>query len=259
MRPILCVMPIGGGVTLWSFGLLVWTGIALASLLYWFRYGHDARAVPSLIVGCAAVGCGFLLSHWLRVFCRHGARAFLTLDMGVWIPSGGFSVMPALFIGGVLLVLAFRALNIPVLQTMDRLAPYLALAHAVTRIGCFMAGCCYGRPSPEGWGVVFPPGSHAALHYGGVPVWPVQLMEAACLFALYLLLSLLPERHRLIGYCAGYGAARFVLEFFRGDIRGRVGVLGLSQPQAFALLMVIAALALLASRHAQGLRESTSR
>ncbi len=241
-------MPIGEGVPLRSFSLLVWTGIALASLLYWFRYGHDARAVPSLVMGLLAVGCGFLLSHWTRVFCRRGARAFLTLDMGVWIPSSGFSVMPAMFIGGVILVMAFRVLSIPVLQTMDRLAPYLALAHAFTRIGCFMAGCCYGRPSPEGWGVVFPPGSPAALHYGGVPVWPVQLMEAAWLFALYLLLTLLPERLRLIGYCAGYGAARFALEFFRGDFRGRAGALGVSQPQAYALLLMIVALVLLVVR-----------
>jgi len=201
VRPIVCVLPFGGGTTVWSYSLCIWAGICVASLLYWYRYGEDPVTVPSLFWGYAGVGGSFWLMRGLRIFSQ-----------------GGLAGLPGLLAGGAATVLLYRLRGIPVLKTIDRQAPYLAIAHGCARIGCFLAGCCYGKPAPEGWGVVFPAGSPAALRYGAsVAIWPTQLMESLFVFLLSALLFALPENRRLIGYAAGYGAGRFVLEFFRGD------------------------------------------
>lgn len=109
------------------------------------------------------------------------------------------------------------------------LVPAIPLFHAFGRVGCFLAGCCYGIPAPaEGWGVAFP-------HSQGVPLVPVQLYEAAGCLVLFLLLDRLARRgcrgeELLAVYLALYGALRFFLEFLRGDgARGFWGALSTSQ------------------------------
>ena len=238
MHPVVCVLPFGGGIPLWSYGLCIWTGICVASLLYWYRYGEDPRTVPSLFWGYIGIGGGFFLVHWFKMLSQYGIGVFLQLRKEIWIPSDDLAIIPGLLAGGAVIVLLYRLRGIPVLETMDKQAPYLAIAHGFARIGCFFAGCCYGKPAPEGWGVVFPADSPAALHYGvSVAVWPTQLMESLFLFFLAALLFKLPENRRLIGYGVGYGAGRFVLEFFRGDARVGVSFFSVSQLLAAGVLM----------------------
>ena len=106
------------------------------------------------------------------------------------------------------------------------LVPAVPLFHAFGRVGCFLAGCCYGIPAPAGWwGVTF---SQALLAPNGVALVPVQLYEAAGCLLLFLLLDRLARRgwsggQLLPVYLSLYGAFRFLLEFLRG--RGP-GVLG---------------------------------
>lgn len=262
MHPVLCVLPFGGGTPLWSYGLAMWTGVCVASLLYWYRYGDDARTVPSLFWGVVGIGSGFLLVHWFKMFSAYGPGVFLTLNRNVWIPAGDLAIFPGLLAGGTVIVLLYRVRKIPVAETMNRQAPFLAIAHAFARIGCFFAGCCYGKPAPEGWGVLFPPGSPSSLRYGAsVPVWPVQLMESLFMFALALLLFRLPEKKRLAGYGAGYGAGRFVLEFFRGDVRGGIEGVPFSFPQVVASGVFLASVALLVCgmRRGESARENHRR
>ena len=113
------------------------------------------------------------------------------------------------------------------------LVPAIPLFHAFGRVGCFLAGCCYGIPAPAGWwGVRF---SHALGAPNGVALVPVQLYEAAGCLLLFLLLDRLARRGRRGGellavYLALYGALRFFLEFLRGDgARGFWGALSTSQ------------------------------
>ena len=244
MYPILCIVPFGDGMILWSYGVCIWTGICVASLLYWYRYGDDARTVPSLFWGYVGIGSGFFLAHWFKMLLAYGLPVFFLMKKNVWIPTDDLAIIPGLLAGGGMIVLLYRLRGIPVLETMNRQAPYLAIAHGFARIGCFFAGCCYGKPAPDGWGVLFPPGSPAGLHFGAsTPVWPVQLMESAFVFVLAALLFRLPEKRRLAGYGIGYGAGRFVLEIFRGDVRGSLEAVPLSTPQAFALGVLLLSLA----------------
>lgn len=113
--------------------------------------------------------------------------------------------------------------------------PCICLAHGWGRIGCFMAGCCYGIQTDSFLGVQFPD-----LPY---KVYPTQLYEAAFLFFLFILLLLLAEKQKgtynLIIYLVSYGLFRFFIEFIRGDDRGFF-FLHLSPSQWLSLLMILA-------------------
>jgi len=153
-----------------------------------------------------------------------------------------FSRTNFVFLGGVLLglpVCAFlsRRRGLGFWRVGDVLAAALPLGHAFGRVGCFMAGCCYGAPLPPD-----SPFHYLAVHFpesapaGSGPVWPVQLMESAGNLAIFLLLLALWRRRRFNGqialfYILSYGALRFSLEFLRGDYveRGHFGALSTSQ------------------------------
>lgn len=135
------------------------------------------------------------------------------------------------------------------LKTADGFAPALALAHGFGRIGCFLAGCCYGRPSPGGFGVAFTnPLCDVPQAYLGVPLYPAQLLEAAGNFLIFWGLARLSRRADqppggmvLAAYVLSYAVLRFAVEFLRGDDRGGV-LLGLSPAQIASLLAASAAI-----------------
>lgn len=97
----------------------------------------------------------------------------------------------------------------------------VVLAHAIGRIGCFFAGCCYGVPTESFLGVVFPYG-HAHLEFPGESIFPTQLFEAGFLFILFILLNKVKsfKNKEVEIYLIGYGVWRFLIEFIRGDDRG---------------------------------------
>nr|WP_297174334.1 prolipoprotein diacylglyceryl transferase family protein [uncultured Agathobaculum sp.] len=125
--------------------------------------------------------------------------------------------------------------------------PVVPLAHAIGRVGCFFAGCCYGMPTDSLLGVVYPPGGLAPA---GVRLYPVQLFEAAGDLVLWALLwwgGFRRTGSRLVFYLAGYGMLRFVTECFRGDpSRGLAGPL--SGAQWISLICIAAAFGLLLAR-----------
>jgi len=136
---------------------------------------------------------------------------------------------------------------LPPWRTADALAPAVALGQAIGRMGCFSAGCCYGKPSEAAWAVTFHD-PYAARTVGtplDVPLHPTQLYEAAATFLIFLVLMRLAARKRFDGqltlaYVALYAVARFVIEFFRGDaVRGTVFE-WLSTSQFIAALSVVA-------------------
>ena len=117
--------------------------------------------------------------------------------------------------------------------------PIVPLIHGFGRLGCFCVGCCYGKPS-ERLGIAF---AHSEIAPNGVPLLPVQLIEAALVFGLFFLLWQMSRRgmdgRRMLGwYLLVYSVGRFVLEFFRGDTyRGFIGILSVSQ--VIALLSIL--------------------
>jgi phosphatidylglycerol:prolipoprotein diacylglycerol transferase len=116
----------------------------------------------------------------------------------------------------------------------DISAPCIALYSVFARIGCFSAGCCHGKPAYElPWAVIFTHPSSGCI-FKGIPVHPAQLYEIAgdmCIFILLLTVRNRPifRGNLLWVYGLGYGLIRFVIEFYRGDVRPMIGALSWNQ------------------------------
>lgn len=110
----------------------------------------------------------------------------------------------------------------------------ITIAHGFGRIGCFLAGCCYGKETTSWIGIKFPGMSHA--------VYPTQLFEALFLFILSTILIILAFKYNfkynMVVYLFSYGIFRFLIEFIRGDERGAY-FLSLSPSQWFSIACII--------------------
>ena len=141
-----------------------------------------------------------------------------------------------------------RRNRLPVLKICDAFAPGVALGHAIGRIGCFAAGCCYGKPTSLPWGVTFT--NPLAEQWSGTPLnkalHPTQLYESAVELVNFFLLAWLLKRKQFDGQVIGsymflYGMARFFLEFLRDDPeRGSVFGGALTLTQLVSILLVVA-------------------
>jgi phosphatidylglycerol:prolipoprotein diacylglycerol transferase len=145
------------------------------------------------------------------------------------------------FIGAVITALIYlRKFNLPVWKSADILAPAIPFGHALGRLGCFSAGCCYGRACSLPWAVTFTnPDSLAQLN---VPLHPTQLYESATNLLIFLFIINYKRFKTFDGqvfftYMLIYAIARSILETFRGDFRGAdiFGVLSVSQAVALVL------------------------
>lgn len=126
-------------------------------------------------------------------------------------------------------------------QTLDIAAPSVALGHALGRLGCFFAGCCYGRECDLPWAVTFhDPECLAPLNSA---IHPTQLYASTTNFLLFLFLFFLRKKKTFDGqlfclYMVLYAVLRMVNEYFRGDYRGDVGISFFSPSQAIAFVMI---------------------
>ncbi|AKL97545.1 prolipoprotein diacylglyceryl transferase [Endomicrobium proavitum] len=158
------------------------------------------------------------------------------------------------FYGGLIaavLVFIFYAVKNkkPLLKLSDIFAPAIALGHFFGRLGCFFAGCCYGKPTSQPWAVVFTDPETLAQPVAGLHVHPTQLYEALGNFALFAVLALYNKKEHKAGktlafYLTGYAVLRFIIEFFRDDYRGG-DFLGLSVSQIISIFMFAAGIAVL--------------
>jgi phosphatidylglycerol---prolipoprotein diacylglyceryl transferase len=157
----------------------------------------------------------------------------LLLNLSFW--TGGGFVFYGGLLGGVLFLLLFHLLLRPLNAGLVwALLPALTMGHGVGRIGCLLAGCCFGAPTDWFWG----------LHLHGADRHPTQLLEALGLLALglYLLKSQRPKWLLILNYLWLYGGLRFGVELLRGDaIRGQWGAL--TPSQWISLLLILSGFA----------------
>lgn len=130
-----------------------------------------------------------------------------------------------------------RRVKLPLWPTTDAFAPGIALGHVVGRLGCFMAGCCWGKPADLPWAITFTD-PLAAANVGtplGVALHPTQLYEAAAELLILIALVATERRGRNFAgrtfwlYMLAYAVSRFIIEIFRDDPRGSIGALSTSQ------------------------------
>ena len=138
-----------------------------------------------------------------------GARALYVMEhiqefrrewgsvIALW--QGGLTLYGGIVAGTAAGLMAARRFGLPMWTVADALTPSLALGAAIGRVGCYLNGCCYGRPTGLPWGVVFPPDSYAGLEFGNAPVHPSQLYLAAAGLALFVLTWALRRRNAVPG------------------------------------------------------------
>jgi len=226
-----------GPITVYTYGVLLAAaylfGLQLARVRAKAR-GLDANRILDLgiyIIISALVGAKLLLLVTdFRTFAAD-PRELLTLAR-----SGG------VFYGGLILAVAvalfyIRRIGLPLWTTCDVFAPGIALGHVIGRFGCLFAGCCYGKPTTLPWGITFTD-PFAASNVGtplNQPLHPTQLYEAGAeLFILIALLTTERKGRPYPGrtfwlYMLLYAISRFIIEFYRGDERGTIGMFSTSQ------------------------------
>jgi phosphatidylglycerol:prolipoprotein diacylglycerol transferase len=177
---------------------------------------------------------------------NHDPLSFFRIWEGGLVFYGGF------IFGFLFLVIYAHYKHVALLAIADALAAPLLLGQAFGRLGCFSAGCCYGRPTSSIFGVTFTHPEALAPRF--VALHPTQLYSAAgdlLLFAGLLILrpKLLSRGAATIYYLIGYGVGRFLIEFVRNDDRGAV-VMHLQPSQWISIAMVTLGIVLYAKRHA---------
>ncbi|MBI5186367.1 MAG: prolipoprotein diacylglyceryl transferase [Nitrospinae bacterium] len=231
MHPILFHL---GPATIYSYGVAIaaafFVGITLASKRA-KKEGLDPNKIIDLcfyiliaaIVGSRLLYVGINISYFIK-----NPLDIFKLWQGGLVFYGGL-------IGAVIVaVLYLKKKRLPVWRVADLLAPSLALGQSIGRLGCFLAGCCYGKPTEGHWGVTFSdPDSLAPLH---VSLHPTQLYSSFLDLAIFFALLYIQKIKKFQGqvfwtYLFLYSTGRFIIEFFRGDKRGFVfeGILSTSQ------------------------------
>jgi phosphatidylglycerol:prolipoprotein diacylglycerol transferase len=239
-----------GSFEVTSFGVLVLVGCFVGLWLFQRelrRSGLPEDASDAALYGVLG-GLAGAKMLWLAEHLGEAPVPELLLSRGGMSWFGGFA-------GGVLTaLLVMRRKRLPVLRVLSAATPALAIGHAIGRIGCFLVGDDYGRPTDLPWGVAFPEG----LPPTAVPVHPTQLYEAALLVPVALLLLRWRRQRRADAFVLGTyltlaGALRFAIEFLRVNVR----VLGpLTVAHVAALLVAVAGLVLLVRPAESGTQQS---
>ncbi len=218
-----------GPLTIHGYGLMIALGVLLAVFLAVHRAkkrGLDVGIVYG--IGLAMLLAGFICAKLLYLLID--LDAFMKNPLEI-LSGGGFVVYGGIVGGALASILYCRIKKVSFLSYFDLVAPSVALAQGFGRIGCFLAGCCYGHETTAWYGVVFPDHSIAP---GGIPLIPTQLISSAGDFLIVLLLILYARKSRPDGrigalYLMLYSAGRFLVEFLRADYRGSIGFLSTSQ------------------------------
>lgn len=231
MYPILFQI---GGFKIHTYGVFIalgfLTGIILA-LREARRVGEKPERILDLafyLIITAIVGSRLLYIIIYYEYFMERPLEMIKVWNGGLIYYGGF--IPALLIG----IWYVRKNRLSIWKTADIMAPSIAIGQALGRLGCFSAGCCYGKEATLPWAVTFSnPDSLARLN---VPLHPTQLYSSLNAFSIFLILTAVKRFKKFDGlliclYMLLYSITRSIIEVFRGDDRGFIigGVLSASQ------------------------------
>lgn len=233
-----------GSVTIHGYGLMIAVGFLLCVVMAMYRAKkHNLNSEFVLDIALIGIVAGFLGAKLLFVIVEF--PAFIQNPMSV-LGSEGFVVYGGIIAGVLSAIIYCKVKKLEFLKYFDLAVASIALAQGFGRIGCFLAGCCYGRETDSWCGVVFPAGGMAPA---GVKLIPTQLFSSLGDFLIVIILILFHKKSKRDGdvgalYMLLYGVGRFVIEIFRSDDRGAVGVLSTSQ--AISIVIVIGAFVLFA-------------
>ncbi len=246
MHPVLLKI---GSLTLYTYGLFVGLGFLTAVLVSGKRgkkYNIKPEQMSDLffIILVSAIAGARILYVMINFseFSGHLIDVFKIWNGGL-VFYGGF--IAALITA----IIYIKQTGLLMWRTGDIIAPGIALGHAIGRLGCFSAGCCYGKQCALPWAVTFTdPHCLAPI---GVPLQPTQLYSVLSNFIIFLILIMIDKKKKFDGmvfwsYIFLYGIFRSFVEIFRGDPRGHFPFLHfLSISQGIGLIMAVLAVYML--------------
>lgn len=241
MHPILFE---AGPVTIYTYGFCIAIGALLGfSYMAWqgkVQFGttfDQSNTLFILLITAGVVGG--------KLFVIFEKPAYYLSHFGKLFSGSGFVFYGSLLLCIPTMIWFFRKNKIPVLAMLDVIAVVTCIVHAFGRLGCFMAGCCYGIPTDSFFGVVF---SNPACQAEplNTPLHPTQLYEASFIFLLLFSLLILKRKKQFDGqlfllYLIVYAIGRGVIELFRGDLQRGFVIDGILSNSQFISLLVIAA------------------
>ena len=222
-----------------TYSLMIFIGVLVCFILFWcYRKKYNlskAFTYDIFILACISIAIGIVSAVLFQLLFDAIKGAIRGTAMTFY---GGLVGGVISFIIGYFLVIKKQYKEANFFTDIVPIAPAcITIAHGFGRIGCFMAGCCYGVETDSWLGVQFPHLSHA--------VYPTQLFEAIFLIILSAFLFYIAIKKRsaytLPLYLLSYGIFRFCLEFLRGDNRGAF-LSSLSPSQWFSVVAVISSI-----------------
>lgn len=245
MHPILFSI---GRIRVYSYGLM----LAAAFLIALHLASKRGRLfnIPEAFIGnlgFVVLISGIIGARALYIMMNAGYFTHHRLEIFM-IQRGGLVFYGAAIAGFLSGAIYTRIMRLPVLDAADLLMPFVALAHAIGRIGCFLNGCCYGKPTSSFLGITFP--------FSDVKVYPTQIFSFAGLLLIFSLLFYLQKKRRFRGeilllYFMIYGTFRFFMDFLRGDLYPVFLGLTVTQLISIAVLAVTVPLYLIKRRSAR--------
>lgn len=250
-----------GPLTLHTYGLLIATGF-IVGLIIAIRIGakHGIESQHIMDLGFLLIISGIIGSRIVYVlmdipyYMAHPLDIF-KLWQGGLVFSGG--LLGAVIAG----FFYIRKHGFGLWQMGDIWAPSIAIGQAIGRIGCFMAGCCYGMPTDMPWGVTFTdPKCIVPYEYYNIPLHPTQLYSSFSNFLIFIILLIISAKKKYTGqvflwFLILHSTARLLIEKFRGDDRGMFLGTNWTMTQFIAIMLLLAgigALFYLKSRHDKG-------
>lgn len=210
-----------------AYGMML--AISFLVGIYWSMYRAQKRGIDRnhimdisvFIVLCAIVGARFMyvVTH-LEEFRGHWLDTINPFPSSGEIGIGGLTMLGGVILALTAILIYCQIKKISVLRLCDVMAPAFGLGIFLTRIGCFLNGCCFGRPSDLPWGMTFPLISLAGSILPDVHLHPTQLYSSFYGLVILIVILLLDRKPRFDGFLLSvffmlYGVFRFVVDFMR--------------------------------------------
>ena len=215
-----------GSIPIKSYGIMLALSFFLGVMyVYWQSKKHGRRFEPLLAVayimifgGVAGARLFYVLLH-LEEFSGHWLDVVNPFHQGMF-GLAGLNLYGGVLTGMIATVAFCIWRKMPILDVFDFFAPTIGIGLAVSRIGCFLNGCCFGSPTSLPWGVTFPPGSIPSFVFGSQPLHPAQLYSSLYGALIFLVLHYLMNHRKFVGQVTavllmGEAFFRYILEYVR--------------------------------------------
>lgn len=234
------------GIPIYSYGLFLALAFLICVILV-LRRAVSIGIAPHhildlslyiIISGILGARILYVIINW-DYYIMHPVEIIL-LNKGGLVFHGGFILA---FLVGVFFV---KRRKLPIWEVVDIIILYVPLGQAIGRIGCFLNGCCFGKPTNSIFGIQFPQYSFAANQFGiNHIVHPTQIYSSLVNLFIFIILGIRMKHRRFNGqivldYMFLYGVTRFLIEYLRAD--NPALFYGLNIPQIVSILMIVTAL-----------------